>query len=138
MPHNLEDGLSISEKVACCSSGMNHKTLSTAETKPEEVSNQSLRSSPRQREQRPTINTNIIRLHMRALHLPILHNKRIPLTPEVPQQGTRVEVQVEGFDELPRGVGDVADAGGVGGVKGLAPSLHDEGVVDGDDEDFAR
>lgn len=84
-----------------------------------------------------TIHANVIRLHMHTLDLAILRHQRIPLTPEVTKQRTRIKVQIQGLDEFAIRVSDVADVfGAAGGVEGGAPGFHNEGVVDGDDEDF--
>lgn len=75
---------------------------------------------------------------MHTRNLAVLRDKCVPLSPHVAQHGRSVKVDAaQGLCELGGGVGEEADAALAVGVEVLAPGLHDEGIVDGDDEDVA-
>jgi len=75
---------------------------------------------------------------MHALDLAVLGDDGVPLAPDVAQDGGGVEVDVaERLCELTGRVGEEADSGLLVLVKVLAPGVHDEGVVDANNKDFA-
>lgn len=56
-----------------------------------------------------TIETSIIRLHMRLLDLPVLDHEHIPLAPVAAEDRRAVEVEVQCGRELDGGVAEEAD-----------------------------
>lgn len=56
-----------------------------------------------------TIETSIIRLHMRRLDLSVLDHKRIPLAPVAAENRRAIEVQVQCGREVDGGVAEEAD-----------------------------
>lgn len=56
-----------------------------------------------------TIETSIIRLHMRLLDLPVLDHEHIPLAPVAAENRRAIEVEVQCGRELDGGVAEEAD-----------------------------
>jgi hypothetical protein len=72
-----------------------------------------------------TIQSSIIRLNKGLLHLSILHQERIPLTPRPTKNSSRViKGQIQGFCELELWVGDESDTALAGWIKDFTPCVH--------------
>ena len=84
-----------------------------------------------------TADTSVVWLDSDLGDLAIVGDQCVSLASVVAKECCRVELNVEGTSELACGVTHEANAGALVCVERLGPSLHDEGIVDGDNENLA-
>lgn len=139
------------------------RTLSTAETGSDPISISQVGWDKHFKEEL-TGDARVVGLDVGADDLAVLGDDGVALAPDVAEHRRGVEADVERLCELTGCVGEIADllAGvrfrqyirrfplklrrteqrvrtypGLLGVQGLAPGLHDKGVIDGDNNDLA-
>lgn len=82
------------------------------------------------------VETGVVGLHESLLNLAVLDQQGVALAAVVSEDGGAIEGDIERLGELAGGVAQEADTALAGGVERGGPRLHDERIIDRDNDDL--